>query len=82
VADRAAQNPETARFAPLVRDNARSAFTDAMTPVFWAAAGVALLTALLVLKFMPSRGDVVVHEAGHEPVVDTEPAEEAAPVAT
>jgi EmrB/QacA subfamily drug resistance transporter len=82
VADQAAQNPETARFAPLVRDTARSAFTDAMTPVFWAGAGVVLVTAVLVLKFMPSRGDVVVHEVGHEPVIEPEPAEEAAPVTT
>jgi hypothetical protein len=38
-----------------------------MAPVFWFAAGVALLTAVLVLKLMPSRGEVVVHEAGFEP---------------
>jgi EmrB/QacA subfamily drug resistance transporter len=73
VADQAAQNPATARFAPLVRDNARQAFTDAMTPVFWAAAGVAVITALLVLRFMPSRGEVVVHEAGHAPVEPESP---------
>jgi predicted MFS family arabinose efflux permease len=52
---------------PQIVDAARSAFTDAMAPVFWFAAGVALLTAVLVLKLMPSRGEVVVHEAGFEP---------------
>ncbi len=67
VADRAAQDPATARFAPAIRETARSAFTDAMSPVFWAAAAVALVTAGLVLRFMPSRGDVVSYEAGHEP---------------
>jgi EmrB/QacA subfamily drug resistance transporter len=67
VADQAAANPETAQFAPLVRDTARTAFVDGMTPVFWAASAVALLTAGLVLKFMPSRGEVVSYEVGQSP---------------
>jgi EmrB/QacA subfamily drug resistance transporter len=64
-----AQNaPVPPSVAEQITNAARSAFTDAMTPVFWAAAGVALFTAVLVLKLMPSRGDVVTHEAGYEPV--------------
>ena len=34
------------------------------------AVGLVLFTAILVLKIMPSRGDVVTHEAGFEPVED------------
>jgi MFS transporter, DHA2 family, integral membrane protein len=48
--------------------SARQAFTDAMTPVFFCAAAVALLTAGLVLRFMPSRGEVVVHERVDVPI--------------
>ncbi len=47
-----------------------TAFTDAMAPVFWFAAAVVLVTAGLVLRIMPSRGDVVTHEAGFEPTED------------
>jgi MFS transporter, DHA2 family, integral membrane protein len=43
-----------------VIEAARGAFTNAMTPVFAVCAAVALLTAGLVLRFMPSRGEVVV----------------------
>jgi hypothetical protein len=74
-----AQNaPIPAEIAQQITDAARSAFVDGMSPVFWAASGVALLTAGLVLRFMPSRGEVVMHEAGYEPVeaepVEAEPA--------
>ena len=51
-------------FGPQIAEAARTAFTDAMAPVFWFAAAVALLTAGLVLRLMPSHGDVVTHEAG------------------
>ena len=73
-----AQNPAVPPdVAEQITHAARTAFTDAMSPVFWSAAGVALLTALLVLKFMPSRGEVVTHEAGYEPVEEAAPAEPA-----
>jgi EmrB/QacA subfamily drug resistance transporter len=57
-----------AGIGPQIVDAARSAFTDALSPVFWAAAGVVLFTAVLVLRIMPSRGDVVTDEAGAEEV--------------
>jgi len=41
-------------FADLLAGSARQAFTDAMGIVFLAAATVAVVTALLVLRFMPS----------------------------
>jgi EmrB/QacA subfamily drug resistance transporter len=75
-----AQDPRAASFADQITTTARSAFTDAMTPVFWAAAGVALFTAVLVLKLMPSRGEVVMHEAGYEPVEDAPAPAAAEPV--
>jgi hypothetical protein len=76
-----AQNaPVPPSVAEQITNAARSAFTDAMTPVFWAAAGVALFTAVLVLKLMPSRGDVVTHEAGYEPVEDAPAPAAAEPV--
>jgi hypothetical protein len=37
-----------------------------MAPVFWFGAAVVLITAGLVLKVMPSRGDVVTHEVGED----------------
>jgi EmrB/QacA subfamily drug resistance transporter len=73
--------PIPAQVAQQIADGARAAFTDAMTPVFWAAAAVALLTAVLVLRFMPSRGEVVVHERGYEPQPEpVEPEPAAAPL--
>jgi EmrB/QacA subfamily drug resistance transporter len=63
--------------AQQITEAARTAFTDAMAPVFWSAAGVALLTALLVLRYMPSRGEVVSYAPGTEP----EPEPVAEPVA-
>jgi hypothetical protein len=69
-----AQNaPIPASIAQQITDAARSAFTDAMAPVFWSAAGVVLFTAVLVWKIMPSRGEVVTHVPGHEPVAGPEP---------
>ncbi len=47
---------------PQIVDAARSAFADAMAPVFWFAAVVVLVTAGLVYRIMPSHGDVVVDE--------------------
>jgi len=64
-----------------ISDAARSAFTDAMSPVFWAAAAVALVTAVLVLKLMPSRGEVVMHGPGTEPVAPPDAHAHAEPVA-
>ena len=58
--------------APQIVDAAQRAFTDAMAPVFWFAAAVVLVTAGLVLRIMPSRGEVVTHEAGFEPTGDLE----------
>ena len=58
--------------APQIIDAAQRAFTDAMVPVFWFAAAVVLVTAGLVLRIMPSRGEVVTHEAGFEPTGDLE----------
>jgi predicted MFS family arabinose efflux permease len=49
-------------FDQLVADGARQAFTDAMGMVFLVAAAVAAATAVLVVRFMPDRGEVVVHE--------------------
>lgn len=49
-------------FGADLADAARTAFTDAMAPVFWFAAVVALGAAGLVLRAMPSRGEVVTHE--------------------
>ena len=55
-----------ANIGPQIADAARTAFTDAMAPVFWFGAAVVLITAGLVLKVMPSRGDVVTHEVGED----------------
>ncbi len=59
---------------PAIAEAARTAFTDAMGPVFVSAAAVAVLTALLAWRLMPARGEVVVHEAGTEPVEGLTPA--------
>ncbi len=69
VHDEAAQQAP-AGAGPQIVDAAQTAFTDAMAPVFWFAAAVVLLTAGLVLRIMPSRGEVVTHEAGFEPTED------------
>ena len=80
VAQNAPLPPEVAQ---RIADHARTAFTDAMSPVFWAAAAVVLVTAGLVLRLMPSRGDVVVHEAGHGPTDEPrEPADAVVPLGT
>jgi len=60
-----------AQFGDAVSAAARTAFTDSMSLVFLIGSVVAVLTAGLVLRFMPSRGEVVVHEAhGGELLVD------------
>ncbi len=59
-----------AGFGTQITDAAQRAFTDAMAPVFWFAAAVVLVTAGLVLRLMPSRGEVVIHETGFEPTED------------
>ena len=45
-----------------VADAARNAFTDSMGTVFLVAAALAVVGALLVLRFMPAGGEVVTHE--------------------